>query len=423
MRIALAVAALLGFLGAARAGDLSGTWTGTWTRNGDALAVTLAVAKSKAGYSATFESDALQASDIPFASVTESGGAVHMVLKGDQTTTVFDGALSGAGVAGTFTDGPSKGTFRLSRAAQAPPPVASRDVTFADSDATLAGTLLLPSGAAPHPAILFLQGSGPEARFANHWLARKFAQAGFVALIYDKRGVGGSTGDWRKAGFDALADDAAAGIRFLRARPEVAPARVGVYGHSQGGTIAPLVAAKAEGLGFVIASAPGGLAPAAVETYSVENSIAVAKLPPSEQADARAYVRALIDTAYRGGDRAQLDAVAAKFKTRDWYFDAPPPGDPYWTISRQIAAFDPAKSWRAVKAPALLVYGEKDERVPRGGIDAIAGALKDGGNTRVEIKLYPDADHTFAIVGEHGGWPKHEPDYADVLVRWAAAQR
>lgn len=112
-----------------------------------------------------------------------------------------------------------------------------------------------------------------------------------------------------------------AGIRFLQAQSEVDDTGVGVYGHSQGGTIAPLVSARAGDLRFVIASAAAGIDLADVETFSLENFIGLAKLPPNERADARSYVQALIDVAYRGKDPAPLEGLAVKFKNRDWYFD------------------------------------------------------------------------------------------------------
>jgi dienelactone hydrolase len=108
--------------------------------------------------------------------------------------------------------------------------------------------------------------------------------------------------------------------RFLQAQSEVDVTRVGIYGHSQGGTIAPMVGARVGDLRFVIASAGGGIDPADVETYSVENSIGMAQLPLTERADAHSYVPALIDVAYRGKDRAPLDAMAAKFKNHEMVF-------------------------------------------------------------------------------------------------------
>jgi len=418
------VAGICCFGGIAEGSDISGGWQGVWTKDGDVLPVTVTIAKSGDGYSGTFSSDDLQVSNIPFAEVGDSAGNVHMVLRGDQSTIVFDGAEHGAELEGALTDGPAKGTFSLKRAVLPAADVASRDVTFRNGDISLAGTLSSPLSAGRHPAILFLQGSGPEARFANRWLAEKFTEAGFVSLIYDKRGVGQSTADWQKAGFGELADDAVAGIRFLQGQPKVNPTSVGIYGHSQGGTIAPLVADDAGGLAFIIASAAGGISPADVELYSVENSIGLSALPAKERAEAKTYVATLIDAAYHGRDRAALDALAGRFKERSWYFDPPPPGNSYWTISKQIAGFEPTKYWRQVKSPVLLVYGAKDERIPvKPSIDAIYAALRSGGNSRVTLRILSGVDHTFAIVDRthKNGWPKHEPDYAKFLTQWAAS--
>jgi uncharacterized protein len=418
--------ALIITMTAARADDLVGGWKGTWTKDADALPVMMTFAKINDAYSGAFDSDALQVVGIPFSNVSNTNGKVHFQIKGDQNTTVFDGEITGNTMSGTFTDGSSKGTFKLVRAVLPAVDVRTRDVTFQDNEARLAGTLLLPATPGKHPAFLFLQGSGPEGRWANHYLAQKFAERGVVALMYDKRGVGPSTGDWQKVGFEALADDAVAGIRFLQSQSEVDATRVGIYGHSQGATIAPLVAVHAGDLRFVIASAAGGIDPADVETYSVENSIGIAKLPPAERADAESYVHELIDVAFNGKDRTPLDAMAAKFRNRGWYFPPPPPGNFYWLLSKKIVAFKPAEYWRQIKCSVLLVYGAHDERVPpRESAEAIEAALKSGGNGNVTLKMYPNADHTFTIVDppQKGGWPKHEPGYADVLVSWILVQR
>ncbi len=418
--IVLASATML-MAGVGHAAGLEGNWKGTWTKGGDALPVTVTFAKSAGGYSGSFDSDALQVVAIPFAEVAYANGKVHFLLKGDQTSSAFDGKVERDEISGTFVESSVNGTFSLRRAAQPAPSVRSRDVTFANGDATLAGTLLLPAASDKHFAVLFLHGSGPEARWANRYLAQRCAEAGIAALIYDKRGVGRSTGNWQTAGFDALAGDAVAGIRFLQAQPEATGAHIGIYGHSQGATFAPLVASRAGNLDFVIAASAGGLRPADVETYSVENSIGVSRLAPAEQADARAFVHALIDVAYRGKDRALLAVMAAKYKGREWYFDPPPPDNSYWTISRLIAGFEPARAWRQVHARVLLLYGGHDERVPPvEGANAILAALKAGGNTHVTLKNYPTADHAFFVVDPPNktGWPRHEPDYAETLTQW-----
>jgi dienelactone hydrolase len=411
---------------AAPVGGLAGDWKGTWTRDGDALPVTATFAKTGDVWSGTFDSDALQVSGVPFSEVSDINGNVSFRIKGDRTTTSFDGAIASDAISGTFTDENGNGVFALERATRAAAQVRTRDVTFQDNGITLGGTLLMPGTPGRHPAIVFLHGSGPEARWANRYLAQTFAERGIVALIYDKRGVGQSTGDWQNADFGALADDAAAGVRFLRAQSEVDGTRLGVYGHSQGGTIAPLLGERVGDLRFIIASAAGGIDPADVETYSVRNVIGIEKLPPAERADAESYIRALIDVAYRGKDRAPLDAIATKFKGRGWFFAPPPPDNFYWSFSRRIAAFRPAAHWSRIKASVLLVYGAHDERVPpRQGANAIQAALRAGGNRRVTLKMYPNADHTFTIVEppHKGGWPRHEPDYAETLGSWILAQK
>ncbi len=424
MRVFVFVTFLSAFitLRSAQADDLAGGWKGTWTKDADALPVTVTFAKTGDAYSGAFDSDALQVAGIPLSDVSGTNGRVQ----GDQSTAVFDGAITGKAMSGTFTDRSDKGTFELLRAAGLPAAqIRSRGVTFQNGDVSLAGTLLLPSTPSKHPAIVFLHGSGPEGRWANRYLAQKFAERGVVALIYDKRGVGQSRGDWRKATFEALADDAAAGIRFLQSQSEVDATRVGIYGHSQGGTIAPLVGIRAGDLRFVIASAAGGTNPADVETYSVGNSIGIAKLPPAERADAQSYVHALVDVAFRGKDHALVDAIAAKFKNRAWYFAPPAPDNYYWLFSKQSAAFRPAEYWQRIKAPVLLIYGAHDERVPpRESASVIQAALKSGGNANVTLKTYSDSDHTFTIVDppRTGGWPKHELDYADMLVNWTLAR-
>jgi dipeptidyl aminopeptidase/acylaminoacyl peptidase len=429
MRVFVFVAVLSAFIvmmTTAHADDLAGGWKGMWTKDGDALPVTVTFAKKGDAYSGAFDSDALQVVGIPLGGVSDTNGRVHFQIKGDQSTTVFDGAITSNAMSGTFTEGRAKGSFVLTRSLLPSAQIRTRDVTFRDKDVTLSGTILLPATPGKHPAFVFLHGSGPEGRWANHYLAQKLAESGIVALIYDKRGVGQSTGDWQKSTFEALADDAVAGIRFLQSQSEVDATRVGIYGHSQGGTIAPLVGVQSGDLRFVIASAAGGIDPADVETYSVENSVGMAKLRPAERDDVRSYVHALMDVAYRGQNRAPLDAMAAKFKNRDWYFAAPPPDNSYWLISKQMAAFNPAEFWRQIKAPVLLVYGAHDERVPpRESANAIQSALESGGNRNVTLKMYANADHTFTIVDppHQGGWPKHEPDYADVLVSWILAHR
>lgn len=417
----LAFAMAIAWAGAAWADGLPGRWSGSWTKAGDALPVATYFEQTEDGYRGSFDSDALHVAGIPFQTVTADGARIKFTLAGDATTTLFEGDLAGDALAGELTEGGVKGSFELRRA-EAPPPVTTRPATFDNGDVTLAGELLLPEREGRHPAIIFLHGSGDEGRWASRYLARRFAERDYVALIYDKRGVGESTGDWSIAGFDTLAADAMAGLEFLAAQPEVDPARIGVYGHSQGGWVAAIVAARMKSLAFVIGSAASGLDPAQTETYSVRNSIDAGRLAPQERADAERYVAEVVAVAYKGKSRDDLDAMAKKYGSRAWYFDPPPPDDRYWTFSRRAAEFRPTEYWRNVRAPVLLTYGAEDERVPaEASAEAILGALKDGGNKSASVRIFPGADHAYWLVEKPPGavWPRRVPDYVETLLTWA----
>ena len=109
-------------------------------------------------------------------------------------------------------------------------------VHFTNGDVSLARRLVKPEGAGPWPAVIWTHGSGRQTRDADFYRDRAYllAQRGAASLIYDKRGVGESTGD-PDATLDELADDAVAGVMYLRNRPDIRTDRVGIGGFSQGG--------------------------------------------------------------------------------------------------------------------------------------------------------------------------------------------
>jgi cephalosporin-C deacetylase-like acetyl esterase len=160
------------------------------------------------------------------------------LLLGDSL--VFDGRLSANRIVGIFTDNGAKGDFSLRRVATKPLPYDTIDVSFRNGPVTLSGTLCIPRAPGQHPAVVLLQGSGGETRWGtNRFIADRFARAGIAALVYDKRGSGASTGDWKVSSYDDLANDAVAGIDLLASRPDVDAKLIGLHGHSEGGIIAP----------------------------------------------------------------------------------------------------------------------------------------------------------------------------------------
>ena len=289
---------------------------------------------------------------------------------------------------------------------------------------TLAGTLILPRTGGPVPAVVFLHGSGAEGRWASRFLATQLASHGIAALIFDKRGVGRSTGDWRQASIEDLAGDGAAAVARLLQETRIDPRRIGIHGHSQGGTLAPLVAVRSGRVAFVIASAAAGIPTDSTEIYSILNSVLPQARTAADSASAREYVGELVAAAYHGAARTRLDALAATLRDRPWFFAPPPAGASYWTFSRDFGRYRPLEWWGRVRVPVLLVYGAADQRVPAAESAArITAALRGTGNRDVTVRLFPGADHTFRLPPGPSGWPVTAPGYVSTLLDWLARRR
>jgi len=406
--------------------QLTGDWRGHWSRAGDTLPITLHVKRDPAtrAYAATFDSDRLRVMGIPFTSVRVSGCCtVVMQLQGDRTTSVFTGTLNGNTLSGEFQEAGTGGRFSFVRVQVQSTPLIEREVTFRNGDVALAGSLILPPDTSRHPAVVFVHGSGAEGRFASRFLATKFAEHGVAALIFDKRGVGKSTGDWRTATLDDLAGDVLAAVAYLRQQRRIDPRRIGVHGHSQGGTLAPMIAARSPDVAFVIASSASGVPTDSTEIFSVLNSVYPNAASPTDSADARVYTSELVNVAYNGKPRARLDSLVSQFQGRPWFFAPPPPDASYWSFSKRFAEFKPLDWWRQVRVPTLLIYGAQDQRVParESAARIAAELLRQGRDANVTVRILPNADHTFRLPPGPSGWPATAPDYLPTLLAWLSA--
>ena len=404
-------------------GAIEGRWEGQWTRSGSSLPVSFDFQRSDSAYTGQFGSTQLRASGIPLSRISRTNARVHFELVGDRTTTIFDGELRGNVLSGTFRDGEVGGSFKLQKTTGSTAPAYREEqVTFANGEVLLAGSLLLPNaGKARYPAIVFLHGSGPEGRYGSRFLADLFARRGIATLIYDKRGVGSSKGDWRTADYETLAQDAIAAVAMLRARGDIDSSRIGIYGHSQGASIAPLVAPRARAA-FVVASAASGIRADEGERYSLRNSLRGGKLTPAENAAAERFVDLIIQSGRQGARSAALDSVVARDSAAKWIFPLPSNDNYYWAFSSAIATYDPSQHWKKVQVPVLLLYGELDQRVSvTESMTHIKAALREANNDRYTIKVFPEADHTLRIQAAPTGtfqWPRNPPGYLETLVDW-----
>ncbi len=332
------------------------------------------------------------------ARVGDTNNAGAIVIAGDTLS------LSEAGEVRTFTRSQT----------------ATRNVVFESGDHQLAGTLTLPAGAGPFPAVVLLHGGGAQTR-DFWWVAPFFAARGVAVLAYDKQGVGESSGDWNAAGLQGLADDAVAAMAFLRTQPEIDRARVGLYGSSNGGWVAPLAANRAGAdAAFVIARS----ASARPEMENIAYEVASDLESAGFGADAIATVTELYRLrvrAIRRGDRHAWEAyraAVAQERQSDWFsLSRLPAALPEWndenlaTIEQAISYWrrnwiEPQRLWRNIRAPVLIQIGASDRSVP-GAESASRFRRALSHNRDARVLLYPGADH--AMFDNPSGWTRDIP--------------
>ena len=394
------------------------------SREGADVSVAFDFVCSEAELRGSFTSMPQRVMEYPFDSVQQTGNQIDLVLGGD---TSFSCKVDHSQLTGTFRDEDGSGTVRLRHVAEVQLPYSATDVVFRNGNVTLSGSLYVPRGGGLHPAIVMLQGSGPEIRWgANRFWADHFGRRGIATLIYDKRGSGKSTGEWQTSDFNSLAGDALAGVSFLQRQEGIDPKKIGIHGHSQGALLAPLIAAQSKAVAFVLADAASGLPVWQTELFSQWSYLRHSGLTGSEPANADRFIERSVQVERSGNGRDALlrDYKAALQSGQAWAKATEPPAEDsyFWKFFPLIADYNPADYWRRVNVPVLIVEAGADERVPvDSSVAAIRAALREGHNPDYTIVVFPDAPHTLvehAKEGEPFRWPLITPGYADLLTSW-----
>lgn len=239
-----------------------------------------------------------------------------------------------------------------------------QDVVFwnSEQELRLGGMLFVPDGEGPFPAAIAIQGSGPSYR-GNGWyltVTQYLQRNGVLVLLPDKRGSEKSEGQWRTASYEDLATDTAAALDYLRGQSQIRISKLGVIGFSQGGRIAPIVAADAKDLSFVI-NIVGGAVPAheALVYEEIHNLREFGVLPGFSHMLAYPAAWSLIYL-------RQADHWAA------------------------VGNFDPISYWREVETPTLVLYGEEDTNV---NTDKSAARLRSLEKPNIEVRVFDGSGH------------------------------
>lgn len=277
-------------------------------------------------------------------------------------------------------------------------------VRFRSGDVELAGVVLAPAGPAlaQRPGVVVVHGSGPQDRhgYASivDTIAQEFAALGAVVLAYDKRGVGGSQGDWSRSGFDLLAADVSAAMAALRARPDVDPARVGIAGSSQAGWIVARALERGTRPALVLLLGAAGTALSVREQnlYNTEVRMRCAGMGARDVELALRQQRAFFDArrdVAQAGRLARVTADAARrAELAEWLFPASvsttPSGEWYDVLDPD---FDPRPAWRAWQGPSLFLFGSLDDSTPASL--AAARARADAEASDREVAVLDGAQH------------------------------
>jgi len=403
---------------------VEGLWQGALEQHGLRLRFQLHVSHdSKGELIAALDSLDQFVSGLPAAKVFEKDAVFHFEIPA--LTGSYEGNLDTTKnrITGEWSQSEIKDQLEFKRSDQPlelrrpqnptkPYPYREDEITFSNGPAniTLAGTLTIPQGTGPFPAVVLISGSGPQDRdgsIANHRpllvLSDYLTRKGIAVLRYDKRGVGQSTGSMEMATTMDLASDAQCAVAYLKSRKEVDSTRIGVIGHSEGAMIAPAVAASSARVAWVVLLA----APATKGEDTLLNQsdliaraggLSEAQVLSSLNFDKQAY-----DLIQKEEDSAALtEKLKALVKESGLDVSMPPPAleaqlrmmtSPWF---RFFLSYDPLPYLKKTKCPVLALYGDKDLQVPpKINAPMLEKAFQVGGNTNAEVKQLPELNHLF----------------------------
>jgi pimeloyl-ACP methyl ester carboxylesterase len=299
-----------------------------------------------------------------------------------------------------------------------PFPYKAEAVKIQNADVTLDGTLTIPEGQGPFPAVILIHGSGPNDRDETVFshkpflvLADYLTRKGIAVLRYDKRGTHQSTGNYKASTSVEFASDASKAFEYLKTRPDIDGKNIGLLGHSEGGVVAPMVAAQNDDVRFIVMMAgsviPGdeillsqvkALGKGAGESAAgIENDLAIARetyaIVKAEKDDnvaitkIKAMRKSLNAPEYKvtgklkASDQSQLDGQL-KMMVSPWY--------------RFFISYDPRAALAKVDCPVLAINGDHDVQVDaQANLPEIKKALDAGGNKDVTEVTMPGLNHLF----------------------------
>jgi alpha/beta superfamily hydrolase len=294
-------------------------------------------------------------------------------------------------------------------------------VTFANGQVTLAGSLAVPDRPTPCQGLVMVGGSGPADRNNDTVfppIREHLVESGIAVLSYDKRGVGGSSGDWRDATIDDLASDSVAAANFLRAQPGVHAQAIGLFGHSEGGWVVLRAAARAAAA-YVVTNGCPGMTPAAQDRYALANAMRDDRVADADVDNTLELYDRLVAAGRRdagfadatrlletGGSPSILARYLGDVDERTWRF------------LKRKQDHDPIPDVLGLRCAYLALFGGADRLVPVAEsvhlISAAACQADRPAGAALTVGIFPGADHRARLPGG----VDFAPGYLTTLSGW-----
>jgi pimeloyl-ACP methyl ester carboxylesterase len=395
--------------------DISGSWQGALKIQAMQLRLVVNITKADDGYTSTLDSPDQGAKGIPVTTTSFKNDTLKFSVA--NLGADYVGVLKQDTITGTFTQMGrpfplqlARGKVELNRPQEPtkPYPYYEEEVTFENKEAgiKLAGTLTLPKKEGLYPVVILISGSGPQNRneeLMGHKpflvLADHLTRNGIAVLRYDDRGVGQSTGDFGAATSLDFSTDVEAGVQYLKTRKEINPKQIGLMGHSEGGVIAPMVAARSKDVAFIVLLAGTGVNG---EEILIAQQKLIGKAMGAD--DSALEKSAIINKGAFDLVKNSKDIETLKTDLAEYLKENGAPESSISTTVNQIATpwmkyfmvYDPGVSLVKVNCPVLSLNGEKDLQVPsQQNLEAIKSSLAKAKNKNVTTKELAGLNHLF----------------------------
>lgn len=442
--------------------NVTGKWNGSLSFQGVELRLVFDVSETDGGYSSKMDSPDQGAKDIPVTKTIFENGKITFEITSARIK--YSGELKGEEIVGIFKQGGMEFPMTLTRKEitktivhrpqepKKPYPYYTEDVTFVNKKAkiTLAGTLTLPSKEGKFPVVVMITGSGQQNRdeeLLGHKpflvIADHLTKNGIGVLRCDDRGIGKSTGDFSKSNTADFVTDIQSAVAYLKTRKEVDKKKIGLIGHSEGGVIAPMVAAKTKEVSYIVLLAGTGIS--GDEILLLQQALIAKADGQSEEEikDAQRVNKQLFELINKNESQEQLEKEIAKLIDESMSNDTMelPEGmtkEEYTFLlvkdlsspwMKYFIKLDPKIALAKVKCPVLAMNGEKDLQVPpKENLTAIKETLNNTGNLNVTIIEFPNLNHLFqeCVTGSPSEYSTIEqtisPLVLDKLTEWILLQ-